>query len=776
MAGPGGAKGKGDKRSKRSKISRQAAATTPGTADQSSQAAATTPGPAAQSSGCPTTASLLPAIPTMAIGDLSSVVDMAKAPDCVHLQHDVIEACLARILGRPPRLEQVRTLRRLIFTSGDTLLIARTGWGKSIIFHAFSVLTKMITLQIIPLSKLGDEQLDDIRRIGDTRPVLLTKATKAKERDLFQRIRHSEFTHILLGPEQASSTAFRTLLKEPEVQSKIGLVAIDECHTIRQWSNFRPQFTLLGQLRLVLRQDIVWFACSATLDAETEENVLSHAGFRQIGPNPFQTEVIRTSVNRDDISFSVHALPRNKTTSFEALYFLVSCAVDNDGVPTPEKIPKAIVFVDSRVGVGEAARYLRRLLIHSTSKANNSAARYLENWSGIDSRGVNTVVEEFTSTVAQHDKDVRYAEFKSTSSRIRIMVATTSLGMGVNVPDVERVVVWRFPVGMDLGDVWQRLGRGGRGPGRRSEGFIFLPYWAFDSQGKERPAREVAAGEGPSSLSSPKRGRQPRHQLPSTRRAKQSSRLQISFSQDDVASDAESVASSICSDASQVSQGQQNSQAVPYWKEDEQRRRAELPAEWRDMLNAGCHRRIFLMFLGEDKLPPGAERVVVADGPCCSACSPASFEPLPDAPRIETPVVAPPRAGTKAHAALGLINRWALEMVETEYPDPAMELPPDIIIEKKLRLQLAYLFAKPRGSVMNWEAVTPASLVVEIPALESWRLWAREQCRLVDRLRSTSRKPFRELAELGELAELEPFELAKLAELTELAELAEHDG
>ena len=87
MAGPGQPNHQSDRRSKRSKISQRAAATTP----------------VAQSSGCPTTASLLPAIPTMAIGDLSSVVDRAKAEDCVHLQHDVVEACLARILGRPPR-------------------------------------------------------------------------------------------------------------------------------------------------------------------------------------------------------------------------------------------------------------------------------------------------------------------------------------------------------------------------------------------------------------------------------------------------------------------------------------------------------------------------------------------------------------------------------------------------------------------------------------------------------------------------------------------------
>ena len=198
---------------------------------------------------------------------LSTYVDEARAHPLAHLQHDVVDACLARILGKTPRYEQVRTLRRLIFNKGDTLLIARTGWGKSIIFHAFSVLTRLITLQIIPLSKLGDEQLDDIRRLGDTRPVLVTSETKARERDMFRRIRQNEYTHILFGPEQASASAFRELLKEPEVQSQIGLVAIDECHTVSQWSEFRPEFTMIGELRMILRRDIVWLACSATMDA-----------------------------------------------------------------------------------------------------------------------------------------------------------------------------------------------------------------------------------------------------------------------------------------------------------------------------------------------------------------------------------------------------------------------------------------------------------------------------------------------------------------------------
>jgi superfamily II DNA helicase RecQ len=47
---------------------------------------------------------------------------------------------------------------------GDTILVAKTGFGKSIVFHAYSVLTGRITIQLIPLSKLGEEQLESIRR------------------------------------------------------------------------------------------------------------------------------------------------------------------------------------------------------------------------------------------------------------------------------------------------------------------------------------------------------------------------------------------------------------------------------------------------------------------------------------------------------------------------------------------------------------------------------------------------------------------------------------
>jgi superfamily II DNA helicase RecQ len=175
----------------------------------------------------------------MDLEDLPSVIDEARLVENAAAQSTVVEACLQRILDhtapgslRKPHPEQVRALRRLIFGKGDTLLVARTGFGKSIIFHAFSVLTGKITLQIIPLSKLGDEQLDDIRKLSGSNPCLITFENKRQERDLIAKVKQGIYTHVLLGPEQASSKAFREALKSVELQAQIGLVAIDECHPI----------------------------------------------------------------------------------------------------------------------------------------------------------------------------------------------------------------------------------------------------------------------------------------------------------------------------------------------------------------------------------------------------------------------------------------------------------------------------------------------------------------------------------------------------------------
>ncbi|OJD20382.1 hypothetical protein ACJ73_08286 [Blastomyces percursus] len=220
---------------------------------------------------------------------------------------------------------------------------------------------------------LSDQQTSDIARFPGTNPCLLSAENLQGQEHLLQ--------------QQALSKQFQHVLQDPTLQEKIGLVAINECHLVAQWSEFRHQFARLRHLRLVYIQFHV---------------VHQAVQF-------FQSELLQLCQNNRQ----------------------------------------------------------------STDEINLSV--------------INSTIQPFHSRVSEVDKDIRFEESMKPNSKIRIMVATTSLGMGINIPDVERTVVWQLPIeGGDIADVWQRCGRGGRGPGRKSHALILLPYWAFDSEGYEK--------------------------------------------------------------------------------------------------------------------------------------------------------------------------------------------------------------------------------------------------------------------------------------------------
>ena len=82
----------------------------------------------------------------MKLKDMPSLIKAFADEKSVPHQYSIIEACLRRILNemspgsdRSPHSEQIRTVRRLVYGKGDTLLIARAGFGKSLIPHPSSV-------------------------------------------------------------------------------------------------------------------------------------------------------------------------------------------------------------------------------------------------------------------------------------------------------------------------------------------------------------------------------------------------------------------------------------------------------------------------------------------------------------------------------------------------------------------------------------------------------------------------------------------------------------
>ncbi|KAI1104123.1 hypothetical protein F4804DRAFT_307849 [Jackrogersella minutella] len=66
----------------------------------------------------------------------------------------------------------------MVFRHGDTILVAWTGYGKTIVLQPVSVIMYgRVTIQLCPLKRLGQDQFDTIARIPGACPLLIDGET-----------------------------------------------------------------------------------------------------------------------------------------------------------------------------------------------------------------------------------------------------------------------------------------------------------------------------------------------------------------------------------------------------------------------------------------------------------------------------------------------------------------------------------------------------------------------------------------------------------------------
>jgi len=69
------------------------------------------------------------------------------------------------------------------------------------------------------------------------------------------------------------------------------------------------------------------------------------------------------------------------------------------------------------------------------------------------------LIRRYDASILQADQDQIFADFKDPDGSCRIVVATVSLSMGMDLPDVERIVQFGLPPSPNLSDIWQRFRR-----------------------------------------------------------------------------------------------------------------------------------------------------------------------------------------------------------------------------------------------------------------------------------------------------------------------------
>lgn len=519
-------------------------------------------------------------------------------------QNKAIDEAIQLLYPYAPREGQRNALRQLIYKRKDLILIAKTSFGKSMILQAVSLLIrKSITVVVLPLDQVGLEQAEYITRIGGS-PCFLNADTISVK--VLADIQNGKYTHVLISPELAISDKFHATAINPVFKERLGLVVIDEAHLVSQWGrSFRTDYARLGQLRSLFGNHVPWFACSATLDAETLEKLKEGARFED------DVTIVRTSIDRPELVIRNGWIPIKSHQNASALRFLFDEGgrMNAESTPAPQRIPKSIVFFDSKKQAYAAMQECRNWLQES-DKHKYSKKQVMD------------TIKVFHRDTAKFDKEAIIAEFQrpAEDSSIRAIFATEALGLGVNLPDVRRVVLYGLPKGEEPAIMWQRGGRASR-DGQDGEIILLIDEWV----------------EGP------------RTSPPSIRKGRRSNWQSSRNSQlPDEAMSAEE-------------QNKTRKLTLP-------ERRGNLPNFWYMLANEpGCLRSRFLDHFDE----PQEFRMHIRKDRCCSNCNPDR-----QLGKLDKHYLYAERGNSlnaRRKKVLELITTWAEDQISAAFPNPSFQ-------------------------------------------------------------------------------------------------------
>jgi len=362
-------------------------------------------------------------------------------------------------------------------------------------------------------------------------------------------------------------------------------------------------------------------------------------------------------------------------------------------------IPKTIIYVDNKAKL-TAARY--------------TIIRYLIDFCSFTKSEARKLIKRYDADVRSVDKDIIFDDFKREDGDYRIMAATVSMGMGMDIPDVDRVVQFGLPPSISLSDFWQRSRRAMRKKVGQGIAYFFIPYWCFDRLGSAAPVQRKPARE---------RGRGTAPTLPSRLRA-----MQLAEDDGDN-SDAVSIVSNADSDApapdaaltleTESSQNLFELGRLVKWSKSDLSQRGKLDPSVARWFNAPCFRRYILAFLQEDMDDPLLEyRRIVDPKKCCNACN-NSLGKIPALPVHERETMKPYQ-NSFADCALQLLTAWCQEKARELVPqsERRYDIVPAFWMEKKLQYRVARMMARTKKPKLPFTDL--ASMKDMLPALAHW--------------------------------------------------------
>lgn len=301
------------------------------------------------------------------------------------------------------------------------LVVQRTGWGKSSVYF---ISTKIFrdremgpTIIVSPLLALMRNQIDSAHRLG-----IVAETMNSTNRDdwqaVTQRVLNNKIDCLLISPERLANDIFIETVLQP-IADRIALMVIDEAHCISDWGHdFRPDYRRIVNILRQLPANTPVLGTTATANNRVVDDIQTQLGDIQIHRGP---------LTRESLALQTMSLPDQASR----LAWLAQVIPMLPGT--------GIIYA---LTVRDAEQVAEWLSMHGiVAKAYHGSIE----------------AEGFENSNAYRE----YLEELLLNNQLKVLVATTALGMGYDKPDLSFVIHYQAP--SSIVAYYQQVGRAGRG-------------------------------------------------------------------------------------------------------------------------------------------------------------------------------------------------------------------------------------------------------------------------------------------------------------------------
>jgi ATP-dependent DNA helicase RecQ len=307
-----------------------------------------------------------------------------------------------------------------VFTNKRSLVVQKTGWGKSIVYFISTKINrnrkKGVSIVISPLLVLIENQIEAAKKVGLVCEAIYSGNIDQHD-EIIRNLKANKIDILFTTPESLFSK-----LQDHMNDINLGMFIIDEAHCISDWGHdFRLDYRKIVEVLNELKdKDFPILATTATANNRVIEDLKS-----QIGPSLY---VSKGSLYRDNLYIQLLDL-KNKVNRYAWI----------------------LKNIQGLKGTG--------IIYCLTTKDCDDLSSFLAN-NQVLAKPYHSALEEIDSS-----KNINLF----VKNEIKVLVSTIKLGMGYDKPDVAFIIHYQVP--KNIVSYYQQIGRAAR---NIKEGYTFM--------------------------------------------------------------------------------------------------------------------------------------------------------------------------------------------------------------------------------------------------------------------------------------------------------------